>query len=98
MSVTQRVVYLEEGDVADVRRECYAIYDAQGQRVERPSVTVPASAAAVELGPYRHFMQKEIFEQPRAVADYARRDRARSTPALFGPARPTPCCPTSTRC
>ncbi len=68
-SVTRRVAYLEEGDVADVRRDSYAIYDAQGQRVDRAVVDVPASGAAVELGPYRHFMQKEIFEQPRAVAD-----------------------------
>ncbi|MFO1302478.1 MAG: glutamine--fructose-6-phosphate transaminase (isomerizing) [Burkholderiales bacterium] len=67
--VTQRVAYLEEGDIADVRTEGYAIYDASGTRVDRPVVVVPASAAAVELGPYRHFMQKEIFEQPRAVAD-----------------------------
>ncbi|HTP99211.1 MAG TPA: glutamine--fructose-6-phosphate transaminase (isomerizing) [Casimicrobiaceae bacterium] len=69
LPVTRRVVYLEEGDVADVRRESYAIYDARGERAERAVVDVPASAAAVELGPYRHFMQKEIFEQPRAVAD-----------------------------
>jgi glucosamine--fructose-6-phosphate aminotransferase (isomerizing) len=68
-SVTRRVAYLEEGDVADVRRESYAIYDAQGQRADRAIVDVPASGATVELGPYRHFMQKEIFEQPRAVAD-----------------------------
>ena len=69
VGVTQRVVYLDEGDVADVRRESYAIHDAQGRRVERTIVDVPATAGAVELGPYRHFMQKEIFEQPRAVAD-----------------------------
>jgi glutamine---fructose-6-phosphate transaminase (isomerizing) len=69
LSVTRRIVYLEEGDLADVRRESYAIYDARGQRVERPIVNVEASADAVELGPFRHFMQKEIFEQPRAVAD-----------------------------
>ncbi|MCC7328338.1 MAG: glutamine--fructose-6-phosphate transaminase (isomerizing) [Burkholderiales bacterium] len=69
VAVTQRVVYLEEGDIADVRRDGYAIHDAQGQRVERTVIDVPATAAAVELGPYRHFMQKEIFEQSRAVAD-----------------------------
>ena len=69
LSVTRRVVYLDEGDVADVRRESYAIHDARGERVERAVVTVEASGDAVELGPYRHFMQKEIFEQPRAVAD-----------------------------
>jgi len=69
LSVTRRVAYLEEGDVADIRREGYAIYDARGVRVERTVITVEASSAAVELGPYRHFMQKEIFEQPRAVTD-----------------------------
>ncbi len=69
LSVTRRVAYLEEGDVADVRREGYTIDDARGERVLRNVVTVEASAAAIELGPYRHFMQKEIFEQPRAVAD-----------------------------
>ena len=67
--VTRRVVYLEEGDVADITRNGYAIYDAQGVAVSRPIVTVEASGDAVELGPYRHFMQKEIFEQPRAIAD-----------------------------
>ncbi|HYQ99517.1 MAG TPA: glutamine--fructose-6-phosphate transaminase (isomerizing), partial [Casimicrobiaceae bacterium] len=69
LSVTRRIAYLEDGDVADVRRESWAVYDARGERAERPIVTIEASGAAVELGPYRHFMQKEIFEQPRAVAD-----------------------------
>jgi len=69
LPVTRRVVYLEEGDVADVRREGFAIRDAKGEAVERPVVTVEATGTLVELGPYRHFMQKEIFEQPRAVAD-----------------------------
>jgi len=81
--VTRRVAYLEEGDVADVRTDSYAIYDAQGQRVERTVVDVPDSAAAVELGPYRHFMQKEIFEQPRAVADTLEAVDG-IEPALFG--------------
>jgi glucosamine--fructose-6-phosphate aminotransferase (isomerizing) len=66
--VTQRVAYLEEGDVADIRRDTYAIYDAGGTRVSRELVTVK-TADAVQLGPFRHYMQKEIFEQPRAVAD-----------------------------
>jgi glutamine---fructose-6-phosphate transaminase (isomerizing) len=83
-SVTQRVAYLEEGDVADIRLESYAIYDAQGQRVERAIVDVPAGGAAVELGPYRHFMQKEIFEQPRAVADTLEAVGG-IDPTLFGP-------------
>ncbi len=69
LSVTRRIVYLEEGDVADIRRESYTLIDASGKRVDRATVTVEASGDAVELGPYRHFMQKEIFEQPRAVAD-----------------------------
>ena len=69
LPVTQRVIYLEEGDFADVRRESFAIYDSRGDKVDRGVVTVEASGGLVELGPYRHFMQKEIFEQPRAVAD-----------------------------
>jgi glucosamine--fructose-6-phosphate aminotransferase (isomerizing) len=69
LSVTRRVVYLEEGDVADVRREGYTIYDARGEPVGRPVTIIEASGSSVELGPYRHFMQKEIFEQPRAVSD-----------------------------
>ncbi|HTS22865.1 MAG TPA: glutamine--fructose-6-phosphate transaminase (isomerizing) [Casimicrobiaceae bacterium] len=68
-SVTRRVVYLEEGDLADVTRSSYAIYDSHGARASRPVITVEVSLDAGELGPYRHFMQKEIFEQPRAIAD-----------------------------
>jgi glutamine---fructose-6-phosphate transaminase (isomerizing) len=84
MPVTRHVAYLEEGDVADVRRESYAIYDAKGERVVRTIVEVKGSGEAVELGPYRHYMQKEIFEQPRAVADTL--DAVETVePALFGP-------------
>ncbi|MGH8798967.1 MAG: glutamine--fructose-6-phosphate transaminase (isomerizing) [Casimicrobiaceae bacterium] len=67
--VTRRVVYLEEGDVADIGRDGYAIYDGTGARVSREVVTVKTSGDTVDLGPYSHFMQKEIFEQPRAIAD-----------------------------
>jgi glucosamine--fructose-6-phosphate aminotransferase (isomerizing) len=67
--VTRRVVYLEDGDIADIGRDGYAIYDGSGARVARDIVTVKTSGDAVELGPYSHFMQKEIFEQPRAIAD-----------------------------
>jgi len=81
--VTRRVAYLEEGDVADVRRESYAIYDAAGTRVSRTIVEVEGSGDAVELGPYRHFMQKEIFEQPRAIADTLDAVEA-IDPSLFG--------------
>ena len=67
--VTRRVVYLEDGDIADIGRDGYAIYDGDGARVSREVVTVKQSGDAAELGPYSHFMQKEIFEQPRAIAD-----------------------------
>jgi glucosamine--fructose-6-phosphate aminotransferase (isomerizing) len=85
LSVTRRVAYLEEGDVADLRRESCVITDAHGERVERGIVNVEASGASVELGPYRHFMQKEIFEQPRAVSDTLE-GVAVIGPHLFGPA------------
>ncbi len=83
LSVTRRIVYLEEGDVAEIRRDSYALYDALGNRANRPIVNVQASGDAVELGPYRHFMQKEIFEQPRAVADTLEGVEG-IDPALFG--------------
>jgi glucosamine--fructose-6-phosphate aminotransferase (isomerizing) len=80
--VTQRVVYLEEGDIADLTRGAYAIYDGSGTRVSRQAVTVKVSGD-VELGPYQHFMQKEIFEQPRAIADTLESVRS-IEPELFG--------------
>jgi glutamine---fructose-6-phosphate transaminase (isomerizing) len=83
--VTQRVAYLEEGDVADIRRESYAIYDAEGAGVVRQVVTVKVADDSEELGPYRHYMQKEIFEQPRAVADTLE-SVGDIEPALFGAA------------
>ncbi|TMG86076.1 MAG: glutamine--fructose-6-phosphate transaminase (isomerizing) [Betaproteobacteria bacterium] len=82
--VTQRVVYLEEGDVADVTREKFGIYDAEGVAVSRQEITVKTSGATEELGPYRHFMQKEIFEQPRAIADTLE-SVGGIGPELFGP-------------
>jgi len=66
---TDQIIYLEEGDVADIGLGRYAIVDRDGKPVERELRTVSAYAGAVELGPYRHFMQKEIFEQPQAIAD-----------------------------
>ncbi|MEO0500578.1 MAG: glutamine--fructose-6-phosphate transaminase (isomerizing) [Pseudomonadota bacterium] len=65
---TQRICYLEEGDWAVVRRDDVTIFDRNGDPVDRPISTSGASAAAVEKGNYRHFMQKEIFEQPTVVA------------------------------
>jgi len=66
---TDRIAYLEEGDVAAIDRKGWRVVDAAGRAVEREVRTVKTSGAAAELGPYRHFMQKEIFEQPRAVSD-----------------------------
>jgi glutamine---fructose-6-phosphate transaminase (isomerizing) len=83
--VTRRVAYLEEGDVADIRLDSYAIYDASEARVTRQVVTVKTADDAVELGPYRHYMQKEIFEQPRAVADTLE-SVGTIEPSLFGAA------------
>ena len=66
--LTQKITYLEEGDWVVVTREGATIYDAENQQVEREVQASGASAAAVEKGNYRHFMQKEIFEQPTVVA------------------------------
>ena len=66
---TDQIVYLEEGDVADIGLGHYAIVDGAGKPAARERHTAGAYAGAVELGPYRHFMQKEIFEQPQAIAD-----------------------------
>lgn len=72
--VTDQIVYLEEGDVVDLQLGKYWVeHRAPGatrfERVQRPVKTVQAHTGAAELGPYRHYMQKEIFEQPRAIAD-----------------------------
>ena len=69
LPVTQRVIYLEEGDVANIGLLSVKIFDASGQAVERSVHISELSADMAELGPYRHFMQKEIHEQPRALAD-----------------------------
>ena len=68
LPVTQTVVFLEDGDVAELSSERYCIVDATGAAVDRQVHVSELSAAAVELGPYDHHMQKEIFEQPGAVA------------------------------
>ncbi len=70
--VTDQIVYLEEGDVVDLQIGKYWIADKDGKTLtaaQRPVKTVQAHSGAAELGPYRHYMQKEIFEQPRAIAD-----------------------------
>ncbi|AWB34925.1 glutamine--fructose-6-phosphate transaminase (isomerizing) [Orrella marina] len=80
---TDQIIYLEDGDVVDLQIGNVWITDAHGQAVERQAQTVQAHSAAVELGPYRHYMQKEIFEQPRAVADTLD-DVMSIMPELFG--------------
>jgi len=67
--VTNQILYLAEGDVVDVQLDSFQVFDAQHQPVQREVLTVNAHSGAAELGPYSHYMQKEIFEQPRAIAD-----------------------------
>ena len=69
LSATRRVIFLEEGDVGALRREGMALFDQQGNPIERPVHVSDVSLASLELGPYSHFMQKEIHEQPKALAD-----------------------------
>ncbi|MBN9460663.1 MAG: glutamine--fructose-6-phosphate transaminase (isomerizing) [Burkholderiales bacterium] len=69
LQVTRYVTYLEEGDVVQIRLDGYSIVDRDGRPVERPIVESQLSADAIELGRYDHFMQKEIFEQPGAIAN-----------------------------
>jgi len=90
--VADRIAYLEEGDVVDLQPAAVAISarDAQGRwhAVQRALRPMPAHTAAAELGPYRHFMQKEIFEQPRAIADTLDGVESLDPQALFGEAAP----------
>ena len=65
--VTDRFMYLEEGDIADIRRESVAIWDVNGNSVEREAVQYRDGAEAADKGEYRHFMLKEIHEQPAVV-------------------------------
>ncbi|MBX9883066.1 MAG: glutamine--fructose-6-phosphate transaminase (isomerizing) [Sphingomonas sp.] len=70
--LTQRIAYLDEGDWLVITREGAQVFDAENRQVSREVVSSGVSAAAVEKGPYRHFMQKEIFEQPIVVAQTLR--------------------------
>ena len=69
ISATRKVIFLEEGDTAEVRRDGVRIFDEHDQPIEREVHLSDVSLASLELGPYRHFMQKEIHEQPRALGD-----------------------------
>jgi glucosamine--fructose-6-phosphate aminotransferase (isomerizing) len=81
--VTDQIVYLEEGDVVDLQLGRFWIEDKSHKAVTRPVKTVLVHSGAAELGPYRHYMQKEIFEQPRAIADTLEGVQA-VVPELFG--------------
>ncbi|MDO8652623.1 MAG: glutamine--fructose-6-phosphate transaminase (isomerizing) [Undibacterium sp.] len=80
---TDQIIYLEEGDVVDLQLQRVWIVDAEGKQVQREARTVHAHTGAAELGPYRHYMQKEIFEQPRALGDTLEGVTA-IMPELFG--------------
>jgi glucosamine--fructose-6-phosphate aminotransferase (isomerizing) len=88
LPVTRRFMFLEEGDVADIRRTSIKVLDKNGDTAERPIRESDLSADAAEKGQYRHFMLKEIHEQPRAVADTLaeRVANGRLLEAAFGPA------------
>jgi len=66
---TDQIIYLEEGDVVDVGLSGISITNRSDHKVSRTAQTVNAYSGAIDLGPYRHYMQKEIFEQPRAISD-----------------------------
>jgi glutamine---fructose-6-phosphate transaminase (isomerizing) len=80
---TDRIAYLEEGDVAEIGLDGFRVFDAADRQAKRELRTVKAAGGTVELGPYRHYMQKEIFEQPAAVADTLEGIEA-ITPGIFG--------------
>jgi len=88
LPVTRRFIFLEEGDVAEIRRKSVKVIDKQGNSIERPIRESELSADAAEKGQYRHFMLKEIHEQPRAVANtlQERVANGRLLEAAFGPA------------
>src|ERR687888_203333 len=86
LPVTRRVVYLEDGDCAEIRPSGYRVVDARGAAVERPVHVSELTDESVALGPYRHYMQKEIHEQPGALANTLEILTAAASlqPGLFG--------------
>jgi glutamine---fructose-6-phosphate transaminase (isomerizing) len=90
LQVTRTMVYLEDGDIAELRRDGVRIVRPDGSVPDRPSFESSLSADAVELGQYRHYMQKEIFEQPQALANTLEliAGGAGLSPNLFGTAAP----------
>ncbi len=88
LPVTRRFIFLEEGDVAEIRRKTIRVIDKEGNNVERPIRESELSADAAEKGQYRHYMLKEIHEQPRSIANtlQERVANGRLLEAAFGPA------------
>lgn len=86
LTATRKVVYLEDGDVAEVKATGVTIWDKTDAEIEREVHVSDVSLASLELGPYTHFMQKEIHEQPRALTDTIEAviDDGSFTPELFG--------------
>jgi glucosamine--fructose-6-phosphate aminotransferase (isomerizing) len=87
LPVTRRFMFLEEGDIAEIKQHSVKVLDTEGRIVDRPVKESELSAQAAEKGPYSHFMLKEIHEQPRAVADtlQERVANGRLLDAAFGP-------------
>ncbi len=69
LPVTQHFMFLEEGDLAEITRDQVRVFDAAGRAVERPVKASTVSASTADKGPYRHYMEKEIFEQPAVIAE-----------------------------
>jgi len=87
LPVTQRFIYLEQGDIGEITRDTVSIFDPNGEPVSREVRETQWSTDAAEKGPYRHFMLKEIFEQPSAIADtlYGRTADGLIIPESLGP-------------
>ncbi len=86
IQATRRVIFLEEGDTAELTRDAVRVFDGDDRPVQREEHLSDVSLASLELGPYRHFMQKEIHEQPRALGDTMEAiiDAGGFEPTLFG--------------
>ena len=86
LSATRKVIFMEEGDTASLTRDAVIVFDADGAEVKRDIHMSDVSLASLELGPYSHFMQKEIHEQPRAISDTLEGivDLGGFDPVLFG--------------
>lgn len=86
LPVTQNFVFLEEGDIAEIRRDAVVVFDQNGNRVQRPVRQSRLAASAVDKGPYAHYMLKEIFEQPAVIAETleGRIHKGRLLEASFG--------------